>query len=268
MSQVRLDPSSLPKSVRRNETPYWGEHAARYVFARRLLTRRRVLDIACGTGYGFSLIGAPGRFLVGVDLDFSAIQKARQEILNDTTVAIVADGSSLPFSDESFDAITSFETLEHLERRSQFLAELRRVLSANGLCIISTPNANHTQPVNGKPRNPFHLFEYNPEELRAELTNHFESVYLFGQDLNPRFVISPFWEDQQKLSLTPKNMLTVVVWRLLNKLPFSLRDTLSKALWGHALYPGEEDYDFDRDGIQNARVLVAVCSKSATGACL
>jgi 2-polyprenyl-3-methyl-5-hydroxy-6-metoxy-1,4-benzoquinol methylase len=262
MSQVRLDPSSVPRSVRRNETPYWGEHAARYVFAGRFLRQRRVLDIACGTGYGFSFMGAPGRFLVGVDLDFSAIQKARREIVIDTAAAIVADGCRLPFRDQCFDAITSFETLEHLESRSQFLAELRRVLSPQGICILSTPNANYTQPVNGKPRNPFHLFEYNPEELRAELTKHFETVHLFGQDLNPRFVISPFWEDQQRLSHTPKNMLTLLVWRLLNKMPFTLRDALSKAVWGHVLYPGEEDYNFDPDGIQNARVLVALCTSS------
>jgi ubiquinone/menaquinone biosynthesis C-methylase UbiE len=262
MSQERLDPSSVPKSDRRNETPYWGEHAARYLFAGRFLTQRRVLDIACGTGYGFSLIGAPDRFVVGVDLDFSTIQKARREIVNDATAAIVADGCRLPFGDHCFDAITSFETLEHLEGRSQFLAELRRVLSTHGVCILSTPNANYTQPVNGKPRNQFHVFEYNPEQLIAELTKHFESVNLFGQDLNSRFVISPFLEDQQRLSRTPENILSVVMWRLLNKLPFELRDALSKALWGHVLYPGEEDYDFDPGNTQNARVLVAVCSPS------
>ena len=75
----------------------------------------------------------------------------------------------MPFADESFDGVTSFETLEHLHERSQFLAELRRVLRPGGSLVLSTPNASYTKPVNGKPSNPFHIFEYTPLELRAEL---------------------------------------------------------------------------------------------------
>jgi SAM-dependent methyltransferase len=260
MSEVRLDASRVPKSVRRNQTPYWGEHTARYVFAAPYLAGRSVLDIACGTGYGLAFLGAQTRFLVGADLDFDAVKKARREITNNATTAIVSDGCRLPFADGSFDAITSFETLEHLEERSRFLSELRRVLSPQGLCIMSTPNANYTQPVNRRPRNPHHVFEYNPEELTAELKEHFPRVELLGQDLDTRFVISPFWDDQQKLSRTPSNMTTLFVWRVLNKLPFTLRDRLSNAFWGHSFYPGEEDYQFDSSAIQKARVLVAVCS--------
>jgi SAM-dependent methyltransferase len=259
MSEVRLDASSVPKSVRRNQTPYWGEHAARYVFAAPYLAGRRVLDIACGTGYGFAFLGPETRFIVGADLDFEAVKKARCEITNDRTTAIVSDGCRLPFADGAFDAITSFETLEHLEDRSRFLSELRRVLAPQGLCILSTPNANYTEPVNGRPKNPHHVFEYKPDELIVELKNHFPKVDLLGQDLDSRFVISPFWDDQVKLSKTPRNMMTLAIWRALNKLPFGFRDKLSNSLWGHSFFPGEEDYKFDKGTIQNARVLVAVC---------
>jgi SAM-dependent methyltransferase len=260
MSEIRLDASSVLKSVRRNQTPYWGEHTARYIFAAPYLEGRRVLDIACGTGYGLAFLGDRTRFLVGADLDFDAVKKARAEIGNSATTAIVSDGCRLPFADGCFDAITSFETLEHLEERPHFLSELRRVLAPHGLCIISTPNANFTQPLDGRPRNPHHVFEYTPEELINELRQHFSSVELLGQELDSRFVISPFWDDQQKLSMTPRNLMTLFVWRVLNKFPFSLRDSLSNAFWGHSFFPGERDYLFDRSTIQFARVLVAVCS--------
>ncbi len=263
MSQVRLDASCVPTSVRRNQTPYWGEHTARYGFAVQYVSGLRVLDIACGTGYGLSILGESTSFLVGADLDFEAIKKARSEISNDTTAAMVADCCRLPFANETFEAVTSFETLEHLEFRSQFLSELRRVLTPSGVCIISTPNANYTQPVNGRPRNPFHVFEYSPEEFTSELEEHFGYIKLFGQNLNPRFVISPFWEDQEKLVVTPKNFLTLLVWRVLNKLPFKLRDELSNTLWGHTLYPDMQDYQFETTAVQSARVLLAVCSSSA-----
>src|SRR5262249_50062737 len=111
MSEVRLDASSVPKSVRRNQTPYWGEHTARYIFAAPYLEGRRVLDIACGTGCGLAFLDNRTRFLVGADLDFDAVKKARAEIASDTTTSIVSDGCRLPFADGTFEAITSFETL-------------------------------------------------------------------------------------------------------------------------------------------------------------
>jgi len=259
MSQIRLDTAPAANRERRDQTPYWGEHMSRYNFAVPYLSRGRVLDLACGTGYGLSLLGAETGFAVGADIDFKAVQKAKREIKDDSAVAIVSDGCQLPFADATFDLVTSFETLEHLASRAIFLNELRRVLKPNGCCIISTPNANYTQPINGRPRNPHHVYEYKPDELANELGKHFQVVELLGQDLNPGFVISPFWDDQQKLPRTLRNMITLLTWRSLNKLPYAWRDRLSIAFWGHSLYPGEGDYLFAKSAIQRGRVLIAVC---------
>ena len=260
MSAIRFDASTVAKTVRRNQSPYWGEHAARYLFAAPHVADCRVLDIACGTGYGLPVLRERARLVVGSDIDFSAARKARAEIAHQHGSIVVADGGKLPFADGSFDAITSFETIEHLEARSQFVSELRRVLTPNGLCIISTPNALYTEPVNGKPRNPHHIFEYTPEEFTDELGGHFKGVELYGQSLSPRFAISPFWDDQQKLPRTLRVKSELFFWRALNKLPiFSLRDRLSSVLWGHSFYPGDEDYEFDKRKVDSGHVLVALC---------
>lgn len=260
MSQIRFDASTVAKEVRRNQSPYWGDHAARYLFAAPQVADCRVLDIACGTGYGLPVLRERARLVVGVDIDFSTAQKARAEIDHQRGLIVVSDGCKLPFADGSFDAITSFETIEHLEARSQFVSELGRVLTPNGLCIISTPNARYTQPVNGKPRNPHHIFEYTSEEFIAELGCHFNGIELYGQSLSSRFAISPFWDDQQKLPRTVRVQSELFFWRALNKLPFfSIRDSLSKVLWGHSFYPGDADYDFDMRKVESAHVLVALC---------
>ena len=262
MSEVRFDACGVIEDLRRRQSPYWGVHAARYRFAKPHVAGARVLDIACGTGYGLPVLQTNAYSVVGVDVDFDAAQKARAEIGQGPEVVLVADGYCLPFQDGSFNVVTSFETLEHLEERGQFVGELRRVLASKGLCIISTPNANYTRPVNGRPLNPHHVFEYKPEELTAELQKHFSDVRLFGQVLDSRFAISPFLEEQQRLPYTPRALTRLLLWRVINKLPMAVRDHLSYAIWGHPLFPGDSDYDFTPDRVEDAIVLVALCSGS------
>jgi SAM-dependent methyltransferase len=259
MSEVRFDASNFDPTLRRH-SPWWGIHAARYQFALPHVAGCRVLDIACGTGYGLPVLQTRARWVVGVDIDVDTARKARSEIGSGPEAVVVADGCILPFSDASFDVITSFETLEHLERRAQFLAELRRVLTTGGLCIISTPNATYTRPVNGRPRNPHHVFEYTPAELIAELNNHFSTIELLGQVLGSHYVLSPFLEDQERLPRTVRAQTRLFLWRVINKAPAAVRDHLSRALWGHPLFPGDTDYTFSVATAEEASVLVALCS--------
>ncbi len=241
-------------------SPWWGIHLARYRFATSHVEGRRVLDVACGSGYGLAvLLKARARWVAGVDLNPGAARKAQAELRGGPGQVIVADGCKLPFADESFDVITSFETLEHLEHRKRFLAEVRRVLTPDGLCILSTPNAKYTLPQNGQPRNPYHIHEYTPEELTVELGDYFSSMEILGQSLDSRFTISPFREDQQRLPRTFRVQVRLLVWRVLSKFPSKLRNRLSKTLLGHELLPGESDYQFSSITVEKAPVTVALC---------
>lgn len=241
-------------------SPYWGEHAARYIFALPSVEKKRVLDIACGTGYGLGLLKDKAQSIIGVDVDIEAAREARNEC-DETSFVLLGDGTNLPFAEESFDVITSFETLEHLHDRRKFLSELQRVLKKNGLLILSTPNANYTKPLNGKPTNKFHIFEYKPDELKKELEGYFVLQEFLGQTLDAKFGIPPFQDAQRRL---PKNITTqtkLFGWKVLNKMPLSLRENLSETLWRRPFYPTELDYNFTAESISFAPVLVAVCKK-------
>jgi len=257
MSEVRFDSSKASQQSLRRLSPYWGLHVARYQFARPHVGNSLVLDIACGTGYGLAILRTQARSVVGVDVDVETVRKARRS--SEGLEFVAGDGCILPFVDESFEAITSFETLEHLENRTQFLSELRRVLKPEGVCIISTPNANYTRPKNGKPRNPHHVFEYTPPELTQELHKHFAEVEMLGQTLDRRFVMSPFLEDQERLPRTPVMMGRLALWRIIHKMPIGVRDSLCQGIWGHPMFPGDDYYHFDSSTVTHAPVLLALC---------
>ncbi|MBA2734774.1 MAG: class I SAM-dependent methyltransferase [Acidobacteria bacterium] len=272
MSTAHLDKQQRPdgheeRHLTDPSSPWWGVHAARYHFAAAYVDGCRVLDVACGSGYGLSILQARANMVIGVDIDLQTVINVRAGLPRGSSEVIVADGLNLPFEDKSFDAIISFETVEHLEQRAGFLAELRRLLAPKGTCIISTPNANHTLPVNGKPQNPYHVYEYTPQELHLELSNHFPDVTMLGQVLDKRFVIPPFWDEQERLSGQGRMRAHVLFWRALNKLPFaSVRDRVSRALWGQPFLPQEADYHFKETDVEMAPVLVALCRQDSSPA--
>lgn len=243
-------------------SPYWGEHAARYVFALPYVENKTVLDIACGTGYGLGLLKNEARFVAGVDVSVEAAREARVECDAKTSV-LLGDGLGLPFADESFDVVTSFETLEHLHERGKFLAELRRVLRKQGVLILSTPNAHFTKPINGKPKNPFHIFEYKPEELKSELNNYFAVESILGQSLSNDFGISPFYDAQQDLPKDAATQARLFGWKVVNKMPLGLRENFSNIVWKRPFYPTQADYNFKIEEVDTAPVLVALCRKTS-----
>ncbi|MBK9174075.1 MAG: class I SAM-dependent methyltransferase [Blastocatellia bacterium] len=239
-------------------SPYWGEHAARYVFALPFVRNKAVMDIACGTGYGIGILQRDAKRVIGVDVDIEAARRAVGECSVNSSV-LLADGLCLPFADNSFDVVTSFETIEHLHERGLFLSELRRVIRSDGILVLSTPNANYTKPDEGRPSNPFHVFEYTPDELRFDIEKEFPITSFLGQELNIGSSIPPFYEAQQRLPKDLATQVKLISWKVVNKLPRRLRDRLSESLWGRPFYPAESDYVFSPQALNSAPVLVVVC---------
>ena len=240
------------------ESPYWGEHAARYEYVRSMVAGKAVLDIACGTGYGLGILKEDAKLVIGIDIDSQALEAAKGECGPGVAISY-SDATNLPFDSQTFDFVTSFETLEHLHGRKEFLSELARVLRRDGKLVLSTPNANYTQPVNGKPSNPYHIFEYTPGELLTELEGYFRVEHLLGQTLDESIRIPPFEEAQLRLLKDVGTQAKLFGWKVLNKMPVTVRERLSKAIWNKPFYPMERDYRFSAASCEKAPVLVAVC---------
>jgi 2-polyprenyl-3-methyl-5-hydroxy-6-metoxy-1,4-benzoquinol methylase len=155
-------------------------HSARYDFAAGLVTGKRVLDMACGTGYGTARLARGGASSVtGIDVDLAAavLANARPD-LGGARFA-VGDAENPPVKGP-FDVIVSFETIEHLQSPEQFLDAVRRLLAEGGTFIVSTP-CRDGGTLQDQPRNPFHLREWNQSEFRELLGRHFRQVTVYGQ---------------------------------------------------------------------------------------
>jgi SAM-dependent methyltransferase len=252
-------PNSARERVVERGSPFWAEHRSRYHLAADYCAGQVVLDIACGAGYGCALLKESGaRCVIGADLAWQAMADSSRSLAPGIQL-IQADGTALPLASASVDIVTSFETLEHIPEFARFLQELRRVLKENGLLLLSTPNALTSKPMNGVPRNPFHIREFTPEELLGILQEQFSRVELRGQRVSYRFRPCPYWDGPEppEKSLTARTK--AVIWKLIARLPAPTRETAARALLGHSLYPGEFDFVFEAESTRAGHVLVAIC---------
>jgi len=161
----------------------WYEHWHRYVFAREFARDRRVLDAACGEGYGSAMLAASAASVLGVDIAEPAVAHARQRYAQHANLRFEqGDCTALSCGDEQFDLIVSFETLEHVAAQEALIAGFARALAPGGLLVVSSPDKRTYSEKSGF-RNEFHVRELYREELLDLLRPHFPFVRLYGQKL-------------------------------------------------------------------------------------
>lgn len=137
-------------------------HLNRYAISKNYVQGKKVLDVACGEGYGSKLIKQWGAEVVmGVDISQEAINNANKIFAENGLVYMVHSAEHLPFPDDSYDVAVSLETIEHLEHPELFLQELRRVVKPDGVIIVSCPNDPYYSRRVANFVNPYHKKEYD-----------------------------------------------------------------------------------------------------------
>ena len=135
----------------------------------------RVLDVACGLGYGSHILytASQAHSVLGVDLsDFGIAYASAHYGCSDVVQFRVGDAQALEFvADHSIDFIAAFETIEHVPDPVAYLRALKRVLKPAGRVMVCAPN-DWTDET-GRDPNPHHLHVYTWERLVAECGAHF-----------------------------------------------------------------------------------------------
>ena len=159
-------------------------HLARYQFARSAVQGGRVCDIACGAGYGSCFLSKYAGSVVGMDISDSAIEWAREHFQNDKVSFYCADGSKNWPVNETFDVITSFETLEHVPHPEEFLEQLVSHLKPTGVLFLSVPNGPRDKK---KTDNPYHLHHFTENDLKELIRKHFTEPRFYSQAYKKNF---------------------------------------------------------------------------------
>ena len=152
------------------------------------LRGKAILNVGCGNhllgDIHFALRGAT---VTGIDYNRRSIEKAKEKLedakekrlIEDDGIRIeVGDGRELRFEDDSFDIVTSFSAIEHMDSatdRSKAVEEMARVTKPGGLVVLTGPNILNlpTTILSWKLFRKQGVFEhrYTPGELRRMLTS-------------------------------------------------------------------------------------------------
>lgn len=149
-------------------------HLARYALAKNLCKDKKVLDIACGEGYGTYLLSKWGaKSVEGVDISNETIKKARNLFKATNINYVCHTAEQLDYEDSCFDLVISLETIEHLDEPHKFLQEIKRVLRPDGVLILSCPNDEYFVNVGGAPENQYHKQSYSFDEFSNMIESYF-----------------------------------------------------------------------------------------------
>jgi SAM-dependent methyltransferase len=163
------------------EENYWfRRHLVVYEWIAERVAGLRVIDMACGEGYGSDVLARRARGVVGVDANPEAHEHARLRYRRENLrfARDLVDTFSEPA-----DAVVFLQTVEHLADPAATLAHFATLVGASdeGAVFVSTPNVLTLAPKGAeRSGNPWHVHEYRAAEFEQLCRSCFSSVQLYG----------------------------------------------------------------------------------------
>jgi SAM-dependent methyltransferase len=161
------------------EENYWyRRHLVVYRWIAERVGGLRVIDMACGEGYGSNVLAESAASVVGVDANPEAHEHAR---LRYRRANLRFERDLIETFSEPSDAVVFLQTIEHLQDPGAALAHFRGLVGDGGTVYLSTPNVRTLAPKGAeRSDNPWHVHEYRADEFEQLCRSHFSSVELFG----------------------------------------------------------------------------------------
>ena len=235
--------------------PTWQRHVAAYQLIARFMGSEPLLDLGCGVGHSYQLLGR--KRTIGLDFDLEALRGQQRPVVR-------ADMRRIPLASASIGSVSSVQSLEHVPDPERTVDDVARVLTDNGVAVFVTPN----RLTFGRPDeiiDPWHFVEFDPEQLRALCLASFDSVEMWG------LFGSPTYLEFQQGELAKLN-------RLLRLDPLRLRRLIPRRGWqwaysfalersrgaGRPVPPlalriTPEDFSLGQDDLDSCLDVIAVC---------
>ncbi len=160
---------------------YWyRRHLAVYEWIGARIAGRRVIDMACGEGYGSEVLSRSADSVIGVDANPEAHEHARlrypRQNLRFERGIVETHGEP-----GAFDVVVCLQTIEHVQSPVGVLEHFREILAPGGVAYISTPNVlTLAPPGSARSENPWHIREYRAGDFEDLCRAVFEQVELLG----------------------------------------------------------------------------------------
>lgn len=213
-------------------------HIERYRFAARHIKGKRILDIACGSGYGAPILlghlSKHARY-VGVDIDPAAIHYARKNYRSPRVKFLRVDAMKF-INRGKFDSIVCLETLEHLSYPEKFIKSLVGKLSKGGVLVVSAPITLTTDA------NPHHIHDFTNKDFLRLFTQHgltLQSSISQLQRYSPLKLL--IGGESKRVKTIRKNLVyfylihpKMILKRLLSVLRFGFNNKYIVVVWANA----------------------------------
>ena len=154
-------------------------HKARYEWSLQFMKDKGVvLDVGCGIGYGSEILLRKASEYIGFDkYDCREKRFIRDYSKPNATMLVHSANEKFPFEDNSFDMVTCFEAIEHIEKDAFAIEEIHRVLKEGGSFCCSTPLLR----IEGRYEH-YHIRDYRRNEFMSLIESRFSKVSYYGQD--------------------------------------------------------------------------------------
>jgi SAM-dependent methyltransferase len=161
------------------EENYWyRRHLVVYEWIAERVAGKRVVDMACGEGYGSAVLARRAAHVTGVDANPEAHAHAKAKYESEN-VAIVCD--LVETYSETAGAVVFLQTIEHVQDPAGILRHFAAMLEPGGEVYVSTPNLlTLAGPDAEKSDNPWHVKEYRASEYRELCASVFADVTIYG----------------------------------------------------------------------------------------
>ena len=155
---------------------YWfRRHLVVYEWIARRCAGLKVVDMACGEGYGSDLLASQAREVTGVDANPDAYEHARLKYTR-PGVRFVRD--MIELYREPCDAVVFLQTIEHVPDPESALRHFKEMADT---VYVSTPNLLTLAPPGAdKSGNPWHVREYRASQFRRLCESVFDEVEMYG----------------------------------------------------------------------------------------